>query len=58
MNDDQFKQLVIEKLISIENRLSTLEEARRMEIKVVKILTAVLVAVLAKIGIDLTGVLG
>lgn len=58
MNNEDFQKFVIEKLISIEQRLATLEEARRQEIKLIKAITLIMSIILAKFGIDVSGILG
>lgn len=58
MNDEDFQKFVVEKLISIEQRLTTLEEARRSEIRLIKLLTTIICLILAKLGIDVSGILG
>lgn len=58
MNNEDFQKFVVEKLISIEQRLTVLEEARRSEIRLIKLLTTIVSLILAKIGIDVSGILG
>lgn len=58
MNNEDFQKFVVEKLISIEQRLTTLEEARRSEIRLIKLLTTIICLILAKLGIDVSGILG
>lgn len=58
MNDNEFRNFVVEKLLDIEKRLTTLEEARRQEIKLIKAMTLILSLIMAKFGIDISGILG
>lgn len=58
MNDEYFQNFVVEKLLDIEQRLATLEEARKQEIKLVKAITLILSIILAKFGIDVSGIMG
>jgi len=58
MDSQDFQNFVVEKLLDIEQRLTTLEEARRQEIKLIKVITLILSTILAKFGIDATGIIG
>ncbi len=58
MDGQDFQNFVVEKLLDIEQRLATLEEARRQEIKLIKAITLILSIILAKFGIDVSGILG
>jgi len=58
MDGQDFKNFVVEKLLDIEQRLATLEEARRQEIKLIKVITLLLSIILAKFGIDISGIMG
>lgn len=57
MDDNEFKQFVIEKLIEIEKELAGINERLNAYSKLSKVALAILAAILAKFGIDVSGVL-
>lgn len=57
MDGEEFQQFVVEKLINIENRITSLESKVGQYDKVAKVALAIAAALAAKLGIDLTGVI-
>ena len=57
MTDDGFQEVVLEKLINIENRLSILETEVRTYVKFVKIVIAILSFIASLFGVNLANYL-
>lgn len=56
MNGNEFQQFVVNKLLDIENRITSLEQKLTGYEKLTKILVAVASILAAKVGVDLSGV--
>ena len=58
MDGNEFQQFVVEKLMNIENRLTSLEARMQGYEKLTKILIGIAAVIAAKLGVDLSGILG
>lgn len=56
MNGNEFQQFVVNKLLDIENRITSLEQKLTGYEKLTKILVAAASILAAKVGVDLSGV--